>query len=108
MYQSILPYLVQQLIYQSPLLLVCVIGAFLSLAYRHIGTPAILLLIGCVLLLLTAVTGAAAQSYLIEHYSEGWGRYGFMSTGILIAVGKATGIAFIICAALAGRGQSLK
>lgn len=86
MLEFTLPYLAQQIIYQSPLLLVCVIGTLLAIAYRHIGIAATLLMTGCLLLLLTIVTGALAQSYLLERHAKNWSQYGFMSAGILIGV----------------------
>lgn len=104
--QSFVVYPLQQLFYQSPLLLVCVVGIILALVYKQLGLPAILLGTGCGLILLTLLLGALSQAYLSQYYAADWIGYALAGVGLLTAVSKAAGTAFIIAAALAGRARS--
>lgn len=106
------PLWLQQLVYQLPGLLVYTLGLLLALVYwRRCHGPALLTVIGCGLLFLTAVGHTAVYVVLVEQRQAGeipheqfarvMSLLGLVSSGT-----RAVGLALVVIAVFVGRGGS--
>jgi hypothetical protein len=107
--QAALGDLLRQLMYQSPQLLVCLIGFVLGLVYMSRHRSASLLAIwGTVLMMVTTLVAAAVHAYLLDRFlDEHWpaDRYAMLS-GVVAIVGsvlRGIGLALIVAAVFVGR-----
>lgn len=75
-----LSFLGQQLLYNVPMLLTCLFGIVMSIAFiGRCRGPALLTLAACLLMLLTAVVTAGAQAMIFERMQNGGGGPGDFS-----------------------------
>jgi hypothetical protein len=106
-------YLVQQLSYQLPVLLVCLVGFVLAFMFlRSYPSAFILMALGTGLLVLTGVAVVVVQAYLRQQQEVGqWTNAKFAELMFLVgtagSVGRAVGTALVIAAAFVGRGDSV-
>jgi hypothetical protein len=105
-------FLLGQLAYQSPTLLVYLAGVLLAILFmpRH-RNASILTLLGFGLLLATAIAGIGLQSYIVQQHTDGVMKVEQFaqlsaSLGICTNVLRAAGMAMVLAAVFAGRGQS--
>lgn len=103
--------LVDQLIRQSPVLLVYVIGMALALRnWQRIPTVGMLVLCGAGILFASSVGGTIVFQIVVRLHRE-WGwtpdrlNGVFMAVGIINAVVHAIGIALLLAAAFSGRNR---
>lgn len=104
---GLVPAILMQLLFQGPTLLIYIIGSILAIVmWQRARTPALLLLIGVGVLLLSAIFGVVVQNYAlyagdgVDIASRGalMGLIGFL-TNIMHAVG----VLLLVLAAFAGR-----
>ncbi len=104
-----LPFVVQQLVYQTPVLLVYLVGLILALVFLgRFTVPSVLTLIALGTLLLTAVGMAVLQAYLIGAREDaGWSmeQYARMMSilGFVASFVRAAALALLITAVFVGR-----
>ena len=107
-----IPFWLQQLVYQLPGLLVATLGLLLALVYwRRCPGPALMTVVGCGLLFVTAVGHTAVYAVLWEQMRAGempheqfarvMSLLGLVSSGT-----RAVGLALVVIAVFVGRGGS--
>lgn len=106
---SITSFLIQQLAYSAPVLIVYLAGIVLGLIFiKKYPTPALLTLVAGVILLVTTVGVSLAQAYLSRSRLEyGWSavQYGRMWSLVSIAgtIVRAAGLGLWLAAVFVGR-----
>ncbi len=102
-------YVLQQLGYATPMLIVCLVGIILAAVFvRKFPFPAMLTLAGCVILFLNIFAITMTQGYFIQARVEsGWSAAQFSQlTMIVSAIGaivRALGTALLVAAIFIGR-----
>lgn len=109
MVEGVLSYVLQQLAFQAPVLLVYFVGFTLALVYlqRH-STASILTLLGTGILMVTTVVSIGVQAYLLQrHLDAGWPVAFYAQllsvAGIVGSIADAIGLALVVAAVFAGR-----
>lgn len=101
--------MLQQLLFQAPMLLVYLVGFVLAMVYlKKARVPAILTMLATGALLLVAVATAAAQSYLIGSQMAAGGSAAQIGRwmaimGISASVIRAVAMALLVAAVFTGR-----
>jgi hypothetical protein len=103
-----------QLLGQSPILLVYLIGFLLALIFwKRSKTASICTLIGTFLLLSIDVVSALLNTYLASHAVEyGWSRFEFgrimAAVNIVANIGRAVGFVLVLIAVFTGRATRVQ
>jgi len=107
-----LKFLLEQLAYQSPTLLVYLAGVLLATIFMSkYPAASILTLLGFGLLLVTAIAGTGLQSYTLQQRTSGsmpaaqFAQVS-MALGICTSVLRAAGLALVLAAVFVGRGRT--
>ena len=106
-----LPFLLQQLAYQTPGMIVCLVGMVVALVFLNRSPNAsVLVLVGCGLLLVTGLSMSVAQWYLLQRrVDEGWDMEHYANMMGLVSVSgtllRTIGLAALVGAAFVGRHQ---
>lgn len=103
-----LNFLLQQLGYQVPTLLVCLAAFVLTLVFvRRAPVPSLLALAGVAVLAFTALGLAVVQAFLIDARGDGLNPETFAwrmrALGIGGSIARALGLAFLVAAVFVGR-----
>lgn len=102
-------FLLSQLGYQSPGLVVCAVGVVLGLMWlRRSPLPAILALIGCGLMVVTSLGVAVVQALLFDRRANDIEFTRAMTAvAVLGSAGRAVGLGLLVAAAFVGRQRVL-
>ncbi len=101
---SIVPYMITQLGYQVPALLVYMFAFVLSLVFmRRALLPSILTLLGIAVLVLATFVGTVIQAYLIQNNNYKW----LTAVGIGGSCFHAIGLALLVAAIFVGRRKAM-
>jgi len=106
---SSLPYFVQQLLYQGPLLLAGLFGLVMGAIYlKRCTGPAVLTLIAMIVMILTTIVVICIQSYIFNaRYSQGLTATSYAQlsqvVALLGAVIKGLAVGAVIAAVFMGR-----
>ena len=102
-------FLIQQLAYASPVIVVYLVGIVLAVIFiKKYPGPAILTLLGAVILLVNALGTAGAQAYLMRlRFDSNWtiAQYAEMMSlvSIIGSIARALGSALLLAAVFVGR-----
>ena len=104
MNNSIVPYLISQLGYHVPTLLVYMVAFVLSIVFmRRALLPSILTLLGIAVLFIATFAVMVIQAYLIQSRNTGW----FTTVGIGGNCVRAIGLSLMVAAIFVGRQKAM-
>jgi predicted membrane protein len=104
MNNSIVPYMITQLGYQVPALLVYMVAFVLSIVFmRRALLASILTLLGIAVLVITTFALLVAQAYLIQSRNQGW----MTTVGIGGNCLRASGLSLLVAAIFVGRRKAI-
>jgi predicted membrane protein len=104
MNNSIVPYMITQLGYQAPGLLVYMVAFVLSLVFmRRALLPSILTLLGIAVLVITTFALMVIQAYLIQNNNPRW----LTSVGVGGNCIRAIGLSLLVAAIFVGRQKAM-
>ncbi len=98
-------FLISQLGYRAPSLIVYLVAVVLACVFMSRATvPSILTLVGAGIMGATAIGSAVLQAYLIGEHSSGMPRFMPM-IGVISSCISAVGLGFLVAAIFVGRDQ---